>query len=657
MKLFTKQIDEKLFSQYKYGNDLEKQVVVAKIFNPYGKGVWYLLNSDPNDPDYIWAIVDLLEVEVGSVSRSELESVKVPPFRLPLERDTSFTPLPATEVLKGAMSGKRYAKGGETDSSENKEMLENQVNTILHHSKELSDVVSKAKEVEPWIITKIQRASTDLADVTHYLEGESKEKYASGGMTDEDEDEDAYLLSDVDGNVLEKPLHGQKAEDVTRFSSNPYLGMKFKTYEDAKSFEKKLREKGIEAKIEKSKRYASGGMMSNGGQFNYGRSWTMDRKGYNKKENYEIPFGYRKAHGGQITDVKELEGHYVKIYLLGVKEPKVSTIESARIDDPKYRHRYVRIELMNGAEEAIPLEKYDEFLSGKKIELNDGEEPYMLQLVKSKASGGTMASGGMMEKNVLTPKKGDDVRGYNHKYGTTIKEIDEEGRRFKIKQSDYWDSQDVWISFDDVVVDEDDDSTWHKRKMRSGGVMAKGGRIRYTSKNDKDYSSGQYPYYKRFPKAIGSFGWFYPSTKINEGIIYPLDEFDELYYIHFKLKLKDGEYLLRYKTDKMKTAHLIKFNFEKSLIYFLSDVDDEDDRNPKFESKGIKADYIVIEWDSLNHKMAKGGATFSDKVSAIKSRLKGTKVPSRLKKDYGKRYNAEEAEMAAKRIAGAMRKK
>jgi hypothetical protein len=61
--------------------------------------------------------------------------------------------------------------------------------------------------------------------------------------------------------------------------------------------------------------------------------------------------------------------------------------------------------------------------------------------------------------------------------------------------------------------------------------------------------------------------------------------------------------------------------------------------------------------------MAKGGmtkkyrSTFAEKVSAIKSKLEGTKVPSKLKKDYGKRYSSKDAETAAKRIAGAMRKK
>jgi hypothetical protein len=87
MKLFTKEIDKKLFAQYPKGNNLEEQMAVAKIFNPYGNGRWYLLNSDPTDPDYLWAIVQMgKNVEIGSVSRKELENIRISAFRFPLER-------------------------------------------------------------------------------------------------------------------------------------------------------------------------------------------------------------------------------------------------------------------------------------------------------------------------------------------------------------------------------------------------------------------------------------------------------------------------------------------------------------------------------------------------------------------------------------------
>jgi hypothetical protein len=118
MKLFTKEIDKKLFEQYSIGSDLENQVVVAKIFNPYGRGTWYLLNSDPEDPEYLWAIVDLGDIEVGSVNRSDLENIKIKPFMLGLERDLSFRPVNALELYKGVNQGKHYAKGGGVDDNE-----------------------------------------------------------------------------------------------------------------------------------------------------------------------------------------------------------------------------------------------------------------------------------------------------------------------------------------------------------------------------------------------------------------------------------------------------------------------------------------------------------------------------------------------------------
>lgn len=176
MKLFTKDIDKKLFEQYQFGNDLEKQKVVAKIFNPYGRGTFYLLNSDVNDPDYIWAIIDLFEVEIGSISRNELETMKVPPFRLGLERDMYFEPVNAAELYRGLLSGKHYDKGGETDEDivkSNSLMVLSQIKEIKHHADEISNLVSIDSNIEAWVVGKIERASTDLSDITHYLDGKS----------------------------------------------------------------------------------------------------------------------------------------------------------------------------------------------------------------------------------------------------------------------------------------------------------------------------------------------------------------------------------------------------------------------------------------------------------------------------------------------------
>jgi len=69
-----------------------------------------------------------------------------------------------------------YAKGGKTDS--NLLMVKNQAKELLHHSNELISVLKKNPHVEAWVVAKIERATTDLSDVTHYLDG----MFAKGGM-------------------------------------------------------------------------------------------------------------------------------------------------------------------------------------------------------------------------------------------------------------------------------------------------------------------------------------------------------------------------------------------------------------------------------------------------------------------------------------------
>ena len=98
MKLFTKSIEKQLQAQFPLGAEFKNQKVIAKIFNPYGQGTWYLMNQDPDKPDYIWAIVKNFAVEAGSVLKSELVGFKAPPFNLGLERDKFFDPMPAKEV-------------------------------------------------------------------------------------------------------------------------------------------------------------------------------------------------------------------------------------------------------------------------------------------------------------------------------------------------------------------------------------------------------------------------------------------------------------------------------------------------------------------------------------------------------------------------------
>jgi hypothetical protein len=80
------------------------------------------------------------------------------------------------------------------------------------------------------------------------------------------------------------------------------------------------------------------------------------------------------------------------------------------------------------------------------------------------------------------------------------------------------------------------------------------------------------------------------------------------------------------------------------------------------ELEGLPKQEMSMEDIISRSAYKKGGVMkkrmrFQDKVDAISERLEGTKVPARLRKDYGARYNREESEMAARRIVGSMMKK
>ena len=59
-------------------------------------------------------------------------------------------------------------------------MVLSQIKAVKHHAEELSRVVSTKSNIEAWVVGKIERASIDLSDITHYLEG-NKDKMSMGG--------------------------------------------------------------------------------------------------------------------------------------------------------------------------------------------------------------------------------------------------------------------------------------------------------------------------------------------------------------------------------------------------------------------------------------------------------------------------------------------
>lgn len=105
MSLFNKEIMDELHKQFKFSSSLE-QNVITRIFDPGSNWQWYIMNADPNDGDYLWGIVYGFEVEIGSISKSELESL-TNRFGLPLERDLHFKKRRAQEIWQSLLQKHR----------------------------------------------------------------------------------------------------------------------------------------------------------------------------------------------------------------------------------------------------------------------------------------------------------------------------------------------------------------------------------------------------------------------------------------------------------------------------------------------------------------------------------------------------------------------
>jgi hypothetical protein len=112
-----------------------------------------------------------------------------------------------------------YVKGGGVNNSEeekveydvydNKRMLLNQANEIGHHSEELIEQVNNTKKVPAWLIAKMERATTDLSDITHYLDGENK--MAHGGNVGDVKYE---ILPHKNKFVVAKTTFKQQGDDI-----------------------------------------------------------------------------------------------------------------------------------------------------------------------------------------------------------------------------------------------------------------------------------------------------------------------------------------------------------------------------------------------------------------------------------------------------------
>jgi|688.fasta_scaffold21915_2 hypothetical protein len=601
MKLFTKDIDKKLFAQYETGSELDNQVVVAKIFNPYGRGTWYIINSDPSDPDYLWAIVDLFEVEVGSVSRSELENIKVPPFRLGLERDMYFEPVNAAQLLEGLMSGERYKDGGQIDIAEqNKDMLLNYAEELEKNTEEFEETAKKAENVEPWVVAKIERSTTDLSDVTNYLHSENEKRREYGDGEGEEMAKGGRLMSKGDAVIYDNETHfiTEKNGVVGLVNMKQSAsGSNFPFTPLSKIEVSKEVTDMYGAKVKIPTKFKSGGMTD----------------GEHAVDKHRIYFSSFAEVMDAINNIADENGYKVVDIFPDLSYGGVSYGQT----------RKAKVELeWNGKEKVGKSKKREKNTMNVQIyRMESGN--YELNTYFSYEHGGRLAQSKQDEllkslypqiqklfsKNGLKLDKDYGFTdGSNKSYLPHFSYQREGGKLNKVVVTYYADGFEVLgeieIELEDGVEIEIEFPNWNIKEEEKG-FMAKGGVM-----TDSEYK-----------KRIKKFG-FKPYGK-TKGI----------YTVTY---IADGKNQSeKHESKEMAMSAAKRYSSPKLADEF--------------------SDIKVFDEEGKQIKMAKGGVTFADKVKSIKSSLlKRKKVSPKVQKDYGKTYSPAEAEDSAKRIVGAM---
>lgn len=209
--------------------------------------------------------------------------------------------------------------GGDIEEG-NSEMLHSNVVEIVHHSKEISDLLKSGLSVEPWVLAKSERASTDLSDITHYLEGlatKGKLNFASGGRLLSALNRDRNYKSNQSWEQRYKRKYkpknpkysyengGMMSDDDAIETANHYMAYGRKDY-NHEPISDPMVARRIVAEMEREDdsmgEYAEGGLMSDRNNRLYS---IGDIVGY-EDEEYTIVIGR-----GGIVNLRSEQGHLI----------------------------------------------------------------------------------------------------------------------------------------------------------------------------------------------------------------------------------------------------------------------------------------------------------------------------------------------------------
>lgn len=707
-KLFTKEIDNKLFAQYKYGSDLSKQMVVAKIFNPFNRGQWYIINSDPNDPDYLWAIVDLFEIEAGSVSREDLQTIKVPPFGLNLERDLYFQPINAQELYNRLRQGERFEHGGSVDVIQNDkdESYLTSVNAkpndaaikLAHggmsESVEVGDLVRVKKygfimrvdkiEGNMYFLENDKRGSMNGNNGSYLISDiEKYEKYADGGGIYGIEKYLSKNLIDHISSLNEEQLKKMKKELLNEIERSEKYDKDFKGSNRQFSLNKELDLVNYRLGVEDK--------MADGGETDgYTKSLALVTVKFSNPE-----YNYSTNLSGSVSEADARKYFVGKSFNVG-KYPKENMQKCIDIDF-KAKGTYAE-----GGETAkswtVMYFKEGKNRFGEKIEsafnntrvqgtLKDAIEKVKEELVDN-ISYATIKDRSIGDVLVAKVKQDGTINIYREGYGidkmakggttksyiyvpkSDIKEIDAVigGKEQKISGKDVLDGAYVKKSVPKVdkgklseraqiLLDSTMESFERQNdRQRAASIKQVEDNLAANKKGIDNIGMGLD---EDMVAAGEEFLKIVKSKKYEDKPEIELGTFKEARYAKGKvLYIPPPTGSDNWKNRQMKLAEAKGIsgkytNREKGYIMSKSQAE----KLKKYILEGYDASAFTGELIKPEDSYKKGGVTFKDKVKSISNSLKGKKVPSKLKKDYGATYDKKESVLAATRIAGAMKAK
>jgi hypothetical protein len=150
-----------------------------------------------------------------------------------------------------------FEDGGEIAEG-NLEMAMSNVKAIGHHAMELKSLLNDDTSIEAWVVAKLERAETDLSDVTHYIDGLSSEEVES----------DTYFAEGGEMPFVWKRKYGFSLGQKVICNGEVDEVVGFVTSDDEENYNMGyrliLKENGTQS-LGSIEKYEKGGMMAKGG--------------------------------------------------------------------------------------------------------------------------------------------------------------------------------------------------------------------------------------------------------------------------------------------------------------------------------------------------------------------------------------------------------